>query len=115
MSHFSLPLLALLALPPLVLSPSPAIPQPSRGPSPPPSLAPCPPISTAREEESAHRIALSNLCDGFVNFVADGDSSMRVKLGAQQHHMDLLERVGAPTDLSTLILIQGERTIALYM
>jgi len=50
-----------------------------------------------------------NLCDGFVNFVADGDSAMRVRFGAQQKHMDLLERVGAPTDLSTLILIQGDK------
>ena len=50
-----------------------------------------------------------NLCDGFVNFVADGDSAMKVRFGAQQKHMDLLERVGAPTDLSTLILIQGDK------
>ena len=48
-----------------------------------------------------------NLCDGFVNFVADGDSQRRVRFGAQQKHMELLERVGAPTDLSTLVLIQG--------
>lgn len=50
-----------------------------------------------------------NLCDGFVNFVADGDSAHRVRFGAQQKHMELLERVGAPTDLSTLVLIQGDR------
>ncbi|KAL1505036.1 hypothetical protein AB1Y20_008803 [Prymnesium parvum] len=50
-----------------------------------------------------------NLCDGFVNFVADGDHAMRVRFGAQQHHMDLLRTVGAPTDLSTLILIQGDQ------
>ena len=53
-----------------------------------------------------------NLCDGFVNFVADGDGvppANRVRFGAQQKHMELLERVGAPTDLSTLILIQGDR------
>ena len=48
-----------------------------------------------------------NLCNGFINFVADGDSQRRVKFGAQQKHMELLERVGAPTDLSTLVLIQG--------
>ena len=48
-----------------------------------------------------------NLCDGFVNFVAAGDSQRRVKFGAQQKNMELLERVGAPTDLSTLVLIQG--------
>ena len=51
-----------------------------------------------------------NLCDGFINFVADGDEAPpnnRVRFGAQQKHMELLERVGAPTDLSTLVLIQG--------
>ena len=50
-----------------------------------------------------------NLCDGFVNFVADHDSDRLVKFGAQQKHMELLERAGAPTDLSTLVLIQGDR------
>ena len=50
-----------------------------------------------------------NLCDGFVNFVYEGDSLGRVKFGAQQKHMDLLERIGAPTDLSTLVLIQGDK------
>lgn len=50
-----------------------------------------------------------NLCDGFVNFVYDGDSGARVKFGAQQKHMDLLSRIGAPTDLSTLVLIQGDQ------
>jgi|EP00900_Chrysochromulina_parva_P022242 predicted DCC family thiol-disulfide oxidoreductase YuxK len=50
-----------------------------------------------------------NLCDGFVNFVYDGDSGARVKFGAQQKHMDLLARIGAPTDLSTLVLIQGDQ------
>ena len=53
-----------------------------------------------------------NLCDGFVNFVADGDAeppNHRVRFGAQQKHMELLERVGAPTDLSTLVLIQGDK------
>eukprot|EP00316_Scyphosphaera_apsteinii_P021424 CAMPEP_0119318018 /NCGR_PEP_ID=MMETSP1333-20130426/45321_1 /TAXON_ID=418940 /ORGANISM="Scyphosphaera apsteinii, Strain RCC1455" /LENGTH=164 /DNA_ID=CAMNT_0007324109 /DNA_START=30 /DNA_END=524 /DNA_ORIENTATION=- len=49
-----------------------------------------------------------NLCDGFVNFVADGDSKRNVRFGAQQRHTELLERIGAPTDLSTLVLIQGE-------
>ena len=48
-----------------------------------------------------------NLCDGFINFVADGDSEMKVKFGAQQKHAELLERVGAPLDLSTVVLIQG--------
>ena len=49
-----------------------------------------------------------NLCDGFVNFVADHDAEMRVKVGAQQKHEDLLKRVGAPLDLSTVVLIQGD-------
>ena len=50
-----------------------------------------------------------NLCDGFINFVADGDSQHRVKFGAQQKHEDLLTRVGAPVDLSTVVLIQGDK------
>ena len=50
-----------------------------------------------------------NLCDGFVNFVADHDRPGRVKFGAQQKHNDLLARIGAPTDLSTLVLVQGDR------
>lgn len=33
---------------------------------------------------------------------------MRVKFGAQQKHADLLQRVGAPQDLSTVVLIQGD-------
>ena len=49
-----------------------------------------------------------NLCDGFVNFVADHDSERNVKFGAQQKHQELLERVGAPVDLSTVVLIQGD-------
>eukprot|EP00967_Tisochrysis_lutea_P122390 scaffold202499_cov26-Tisochrysis_lutea.AAC.1 len=49
-----------------------------------------------------------NLCDGFVNFVADHDSFRLVKFGAQQRHMEILERIGAPTDLSTLVLVQGD-------
>ena len=48
-----------------------------------------------------------NLCDGFVNLVADHDAEKRVKFGAQQKHEDLLRRVGAPVDLSTVVLIQG--------
>jgi len=51
----------------------------------------------------------SNLCDGFVNFVADGDSARRVRFGAQQRHLELLARIGAPTDFSTLVLIQGDQ------
>ena len=49
-----------------------------------------------------------NLCNGFVNFVADHDSKKNVVFGAQQKYMDMLETRGAPTDLSTLILIQGD-------
>ena len=50
-----------------------------------------------------------NLCDGFVNFVADGDPHRRVKFGAQQKHGELLDRVGAPHDLSTVVVIQGDK------
>jgi predicted DCC family thiol-disulfide oxidoreductase YuxK len=49
-----------------------------------------------------------NLCDGFINFVADGDSAHRVKFGAQQKHGELLARIGAPVDLSTVVLVQGD-------
>jgi predicted DCC family thiol-disulfide oxidoreductase YuxK len=49
-----------------------------------------------------------NLCNGFVNFVADHDSKKNVLFGAQQKYMDMLETRGAPTDLSTLVLIQGD-------
>lgn len=49
-----------------------------------------------------------NLCNGFVNWVADNDSERNVKFAAQQQHMDMLERLGAPTDLSTLILVEGD-------
>mgnify|MGYP006095827927 CR=1 FL=1 len=49
-----------------------------------------------------------NLCNGFVNFVADHDSEKKVIFGPQQKYMDMLETRGAPTDLSTLVLIQGD-------
>ena len=54
-----------------------------------------------------------NLCDGFVNFVADHDARRRVKFGALQRHRDLLVHHGAgryaeggEEELSTLVLIQ---------
>mmetsp|Transcript_1646 Transcript_1646/g.2251 ORF Transcript_1646/g.2251 Transcript_1646/m.2251 type:complete len:193 (+) Transcript_1646:77-655(+) len=50
-----------------------------------------------------------NLCNGFVNFVADHDENHSVIFGAQQDHIELLEKIGAPTDLSTLILVQGDK------
>ena len=50
-----------------------------------------------------------NLCDGFVNFVADGDSARNVRFGPIQKHTELLEQRGAPTDLSTVVLVQGDR------
>ena len=50
-----------------------------------------------------------NLCNGFVNFVADRDTAVNIKFGAQQKHTELLTRIGAPTDLSTLVLIQGDK------
>ena len=55
-----------------------------------------------------------NLCDGFVNFVADHDSSRRVRFGAIQRHADALHRAGAgryaeggAEALSTLVVTQG--------
>ena len=51
--------------------------------------------------------------DGVCNLCRPASSTsagrllLKVKFGAQQKHMELLERVGAPTDLSTLVLIQG--------
>ena len=57
-----------------------------------------------------------NLCDGFVNFVADHDSEGRVRFGAIQLHRDKLELAGAgkyaeggSEALSTVVLIQGNR------
>ena len=56
-----------------------------------------------------------NLCDGFVNFVADHDSSRRVRFGAIQRHADALHRAGAgryaeggAEALSTLVVTQGD-------
>ena len=49
-----------------------------------------------------------NLCDGFVNFVADHDAQRIIQFAAQQKHQDELERLKAPTDLSTLVLVQGD-------
>jgi predicted DCC family thiol-disulfide oxidoreductase YuxK len=49
-----------------------------------------------------------NLCDGFINFVADTDSDAVVKFGAIQKHQRKLAARGAPTDLSTLVLVQGD-------
>ena len=43
-----------------------------------------------------------------MNWVADNDAERNVKFAAQQQHMDMLERLGAPTDLSTLILVEGD-------
>jgi len=55
-----------------------------------------------------------NLCDGFVNFVADGDSSGRVKFGALQRHKELLVKHGAQRyaeggeeALTTVVVIQA--------
>ena len=56
-----------------------------------------------------------NLCDGFVNFVADHDSARRVRFGAIQRHADALHRAGAgryaeggAEALSTLVVTQGD-------
>ena len=70
-------------------------------------------IDTARPDDSIQSMlffdGVCNLCDGFVNFVADRDAQKRVKFGAQQKHMQLLARINAPTDLSTLVLVQGDK------
>ena len=56
-----------------------------------------------------------NLCDGFVNFVADHDSARRVRFGAIQRHADALHKAGAgryaeggAEALSTLVVTQGD-------
>merc|ERR1711968_339969 len=57
-----------------------------------------------------------NLCDGFVNLVADNDSDQRVIFGAIQKHKELLHSLGAgkyaeggSEALTTMILIQGDQ------
>ena len=57
-----------------------------------------------------------NLCDGFVNFVADFESPQRVKFGAIQRHGELLEYSGAgqyaeggSEALTTVVLVQDGR------
>merc|ERR1719440_202087 len=57
-----------------------------------------------------------NLCDGFVNLVADNDSEQRVIFGAIQKHQELLASLGAgkyaeggSEALTTMILIQGDQ------
>lgn len=54
-----------------------------------------------------------NLCDGFINFVADRDSGMRLRFGAIQRHTDYMRYLGAgryaeggEEALSTLVLVQ---------
>lgn len=49
-----------------------------------------------------------NLCDGFINFVADTDPDAVVQFGAIQKHQRKLAARGAPTDLSTLVVVQGD-------
>lgn len=55
-----------------------------------------------------------NLCDGFVNFVADHDPDRLIKFGAIQRHRDLMVAHGAgrfaeggSEALTTVVLIQG--------
>ena len=57
-----------------------------------------------------------NLCDGFVNLVADHDSRDRIKFGALQKHKDLLIKHGAgqyaeggAEELSTVVFVQGDQ------
>ena len=55
-----------------------------------------------------------NLCDGFVNFVADHDPERKIKFGAIQRHQELMTKHGAgqyaeggDEYLTTVVLIQG--------
>ena len=57
-----------------------------------------------------------NLCDGFINFVAAGDSRGRVHFGALQRHKATLALLGAARyaeggeeALSTVVLVQGKK------
>ena len=57
-----------------------------------------------------------NLCDGFVNMVADNDSQARIKFGALQKHKELLAKHGASQyaeggteELTTVVFIQGDQ------
>merc|ERR1719160_1642056 len=50
-----------------------------------------------------------NLCNGFVNFVADHNEARDIFFGPQQKHMELLQELGAPTDLSTLVMVQNDK------
>ena len=67
------------------------------------------PVNPAATRSLLMYDGVCNLCNGFVNFVADHDADKRVLFGAQQEHMPMLEKIGAPTDLSTLILVQGDQ------
>ncbi|CAE8598526.1 unnamed protein product, partial [Polarella glacialis] len=56
-----------------------------------------------------------NLCDGFVNFVYQGDSTGRIRFGALQKHKELLERLGVgryaeggEEAMTTVVVIQGQ-------
>ena len=48
-----------------------------------------------------------NLCNGFVNFVIDRDPENRVRFGSIQSHIPYLDYMNAPTDLSTMVLVQN--------
>ena len=43
-----------------------------------------------------------------MNFVVDNDPDGAVRFGPIQKHMKSLGKVGAPTDLSTVVLVQGD-------
>ena len=73
------------------------------------SLLPLPPPTRCSADPDEMRWGQEcNLCDGFVNFVADTDVAAAVKFGAIQKHVRKLGQRGAPTDLSTLVLVQGD-------
>ena len=48
-----------------------------------------------------------NLCNGFVDFLADRDDAKAITFGSIQRHTDFLKSVDAPYDLSTVVLVQN--------
>jgi predicted DCC family thiol-disulfide oxidoreductase YuxK len=69
---------------------------------------------TEPETTSTHPVILfdgvCNLCNGFVNFVIDRDPSAIYKFAPLQSRkgIELLRRFGIPTDVSTIILVEGD-------
>ena len=69
-------------------------------------------LSAGRREALLFFDGICNLCDGFINIVADYDSKNLVKFGAIQRHGELMESygagryaVGGEEAMSTLVLV----------